>query len=81
MPRFLAALETAGAEAHRVPAYVTRQGVSAEDIAPEAALMRGGCVDAMIFTSTAEAQGLVAALGGADVLQALVAEKGAARRL
>ena len=77
MPRFVAALEAAGAEATRVPAYVTRAGVSADDIAAEAALMRGGCVDSILFTSTAEAQGLVAALGGADVLQSLVAEQGA----
>ena len=77
VPRFLAALKAAGAAATRVDAYITRQGVSADDISPEAALMRAGCVSAIVFTSTAEAQGLVNALGGADVLQALVREKGA----
>lgn len=77
MPRFLAALEDGGAVATRADAYVTRPGVSAEEIAPEAALMSGGCVDAIVFTSTAEAQGLLAALGGAEDLQALVLDQGA----
>lgn len=76
VPRFLAALEEGGAAARRVAAYVTRTGVTADDIAPEAALMSGGCVDAVVFTSTAEAQGLLAALGGAEDLQALVLEQG-----
>lgn len=76
VPRFLDALEEGGAAARRVDAYVTRAGVTADDIAPEAALMSGGCVDAVIFTSTAEAQGLLAALGGAEDLQALVLEQG-----
>jgi hypothetical protein len=75
VPRFLEALKDAGATPTRVHAYTTRQNALADDIAPEAALMRGGCISAIIFTSTAEAQGLVTALGGVDVLQALVAEK------
>lgn len=79
VPRFLAALEEGGAAATRADAYVTRPGVSAEDIAPEAALMSGGCVDAIVFTSTAEAQGLLSALGGAEDLQALVLGQGAPR--
>jgi Uroporphyrinogen-III synthase HemD len=80
VPRFMAALEAAGATPTRVPAYETRPGVSPDDISPEAALMRAGCVAAIVFTSTAEAQGLLVALGGADVLTSLVAEKGAPRR-
>lgn len=77
VPRFIAALEDGGAAVTRVDAYVTRAGVSAEDIAPEAALMSGGCVDAIVFTSTAEAQGLLVALGGVEDLQTLVLEQGA----
>eukprot|EP00892_Ulva_mutabilis_P012592 jgi/Ulvmu1/9705/UM055_0043.1 len=76
VPRFLAALEEGGASATRVPAYMTRAGVTADDIAPEAALMSGGCVDAVVFTSTAEAQGLLSALGGVEDLQALVLDQG-----
>jgi hypothetical protein len=76
VPRFIAALQKGGAVAKRVAAYVTRQGVSADDIMPEAALMRGGCIDAICFTSSAEAQGLVNALGGCDVLQALLSDHG-----
>jgi uroporphyrinogen-III synthase len=75
VPRFVASLQEAGAAVTRVDAYLTRQGVSADDIAPEAALMRGGCVAAIVLTSTAEAQGLVNALGGVDVLQSLVTEQ------
>lgn len=77
VPRFVAALKEGGAAVIRVAAYVTRQGVSSDDIMPEAALMRGGCIDAICFTSSAEAQGLVNALGGRDVLQALISDHGA----
>ena len=77
VPRFVAALQEGGATVTRVAAYVTKQGVSSDDIMPEAALMRGGCIDAICFTSSAEAQGLVNALGGRDVLQALLSDHGA----
>lgn len=76
VPRFLAMLEEAGAAPVRVDAYVTQQGMSPADVEAEAALMRGGCVDAVVFTSTAEAQGLVHALGGADVLQDVIHRQG-----
>ena len=76
VPRFLDALSAAGATPTRVSAYVTRPGVSPDDIGPEAALMRAGVVEGIVFTSTAEAQGLLLALGGRDVLASLVAEQG-----
>jgi uroporphyrinogen-III synthase len=76
VPQFLESLKAAGANPTRVDAYTTKQGVSPDDIGPEAALMDAGCVSAVVFTSTAEAQGLVNALGGVDVLQRLVADKG-----
>lgn len=81
VPRFVAALQEGGATVTRVAAYVTKQGVSSDDIMPEAALMRGGCIDAICFTSSAEAQGLVNALGGRDVLQALLADHGVSLHL
>lgn len=76
VPRFVAALQEGGADVTRVPAYITTRGVSEDEIMPEAALMRSGCVDAICFTSSAEAQGLVNALGGRDVLQALLSDHG-----
>jgi hypothetical protein len=77
VPHFLESLRAVGATPTRIDAYTTKQGISADDIGPEAALMGAGCVSAVLFTSTAEAQGLVNALGGVDVLQRLVADKGA----
>lgn len=78
MPRFIAALEAAGASPYRVPAYETRPAAGgAAAAAPEAALMRAGVIDAIVFTSAAEAQGLVLALEGADVVRGLVADHGA----
>ena len=54
VPRFLAALEAAGAAAVRVDAYETGLGATPAGCAPERALLEGGAVDAIAFTSTAE---------------------------
>lgn len=59
VPRFLQALEDAGASAVRVDCYVTQQGVAAADILHEVALIQAGAVDAIVFTSTAEAQVMI----------------------
>ncbi|CAG9466575.1 unnamed protein product [Pedinophyceae sp. YPF-701] len=64
VPRFMAALEAAGVHAHRVPAYETVLA-DAGDCAVELRMLEEGDVAAVVFTSTAEAQGLAAHFGGA----------------
>jgi uroporphyrinogen-III synthase len=56
VPRFLQALQDAGASPVRVDAYLTQQGTAPEGAQHELDLIRAGAVDAIVFTSTAEAQ-------------------------
>lgn len=60
VPEFLAALEASGWAPVRVPAYETKWAGPA----CAAALLRAGGVDAIVFTSTAEVEGLVKGLEG-----------------
>lgn len=55
VPRFLEALQAAGAAAVRVPAYLTALGLPGpECCGPEAQLLHNGLIDAVAFSSTAE---------------------------
>lgn len=55
VPRFLEALTAAGADAVRVPAYLTALGLPGpESCQPEAQLLQQGSIDAIAFSSTAE---------------------------
>eukprot|EP00803_Ostreobium_quekettii_P008293 evm.model.scf_988.2 EVM.evm.TU.scf_988.2 scf_988:33365-36781(+) len=69
VPRFLKALEDAGASPVRVDAYVTQAGCDPSDCSHEGELLRKGAIDAIAFSSTAEAQGLVHELGPLDDIQ------------
>jgi uroporphyrinogen-III synthase len=55
VPRFLEALEAAGAAAVRVPAYLTTIGLPGPQCCvAEASLLQQGAIDAIAFSSTAE---------------------------
>ncbi|CAD7698649.1 unnamed protein product [Ostreobium quekettii] len=54
VPRFLKALEDAGASPVRVDAYVTQAGCDPSDCSHEGELLRKGAIDAIAFSSTAE---------------------------
>lgn len=55
VPRFIEALQAAGATAVRVPAYLTTLGLPGpECCTAEAQLLQQGHVDAIAFSSTAE---------------------------
>ncbi|BDA45398.1 hypothetical protein COCOBI_07-1850 [Coccomyxa sp. Obi] len=69
VPRFLAALQAAGAHAIRVDAYETRPGATQEQCAAERQLLAEGHIYAVAFTSTAEAEGLQQIMGGKEWLQ------------
>uniref|UniRef100_A0A6S8HNF3 Tetrapyrrole biosynthesis uroporphyrinogen III synthase domain-containing protein n=1 Tax=Dunaliella tertiolecta TaxID=3047 RepID=A0A6S8HNF3_DUNTE len=58
VPRFLAALSEAGAHAERVEAYETSAGCNSSACALEMDALKAGHIDAIAFSSTAEAQGL-----------------------
>uniref|UniRef100_A0A7S0WU85 Tetrapyrrole biosynthesis uroporphyrinogen III synthase domain-containing protein n=1 Tax=Chlamydomonas leiostraca TaxID=1034604 RepID=A0A7S0WU85_9CHLO len=76
VPRFLAALSAAGAHALRVPAYATTPGCTASQAVAERGLLERGELDAIAFSSTAEAQGLAAVFGGPAALAAAVSRHG-----
>jgi uroporphyrinogen-III synthase len=76
VPRFIAALQAAGAEAVRIPAYTTTSLAGRVDCSSELTLLLEGRVHAVAFSSTAEAQGLVAMLGGAEVVREVVEQRG-----
>ncbi|GLI68077.1 hypothetical protein VaNZ11_012408, partial [Volvox africanus] len=65
VPRFLQALQDAGAESLRLPAYLTTLGCSPEEVSLERRALQEGLVAAVAFSSTAEAQGLLQVMGGA----------------
>ncbi|KAI8476767.1 MAG: tetrapyrrole biosynthesis, uroporphyrinogen III synthase [Monoraphidium minutum] len=77
VPRFMAALEAAGAAPTRVPAYLTTPGLPGQAglaaCAAERALLREGGIHAIVFSSTAEAQGLCRLMGGRGALADAVA--------
>lgn len=77
VPRFMAGLERIGADAVRVPAYLTTAGLPGaaglEAAAAERDLFETGRVAAVVFSSTAEAQGLCRLMGGRDALAAAAA--------
>lgn len=68
VPRFLEGLSALGAVVTRVPAYETAPGTPTAGAVAELDLIASGLVDAVIFTSTAEAQGLAMAVGGVERL-------------
>ncbi|GMH40178.1 hypothetical protein BSKO_08082 [Bryopsis sp. KO-2023] len=76
VPRFLAALEASGAEPHRIDAYVTQIGSTPEQCIAEKELLSSGDIDAIIFSSTAEAQGLVQLMGSVDIIGQAVENHG-----
>eukprot|EP00775_Hariotina_reticulata_P009061 gene9061-9231_t len=77
VPRFLAALERAGALPSRVPAYTTTVGLpSADCCSMEAQLLQDGHFDAIAFSSTAEAQGLCILLRGREAVARAVQKHG-----
>ncbi|KAG2434103.1 hypothetical protein HXX76_007830 [Chlamydomonas incerta] len=78
VPRFLKALQDAGAAPVRLDAYLTRLGCRPEDCAHERATLEGGHVDAIVFSSTAEAQGLLQLMGGDQAFRRAVAAHGVA---
>ena len=70
VPRFLEALREGGLVAERVGAYSTLPGTPPGSASMEAAALAAGSIDAIVFSSTAESQGLALALGGRDVITA-----------
>ncbi|WIA22644.1 hypothetical protein OEZ86_009619 [Tetradesmus obliquus] len=73
VPRFMDALAAAGADALRVPAYLTSLGLPGpECCAKEAALLQQGYFDAIAFSSTAEAQGLCLLMDGKEAVVSAV---------
>ncbi len=76
VPRFIAALEAAGAQAVRAPAYVTSSLAGRHACEAEVLLLERGAVAAVALSSTAEAQGLAAMLGGAARVRELVERGG-----
>ena len=54
VPRFLAALEAAGARPHRVDAYLTTLGATPESCSLEAWMLMSGHIHAIALSSTAE---------------------------
>ncbi|PNW72272.1 hypothetical protein CHLRE_16g675000v5 [Chlamydomonas reinhardtii] len=76
VPRFLKALEDAGAVPVRLDAYLTRLGCRPDGCGLERAALQGGHVHAVVFSSTAEAQGLLQLMGGAEAFGAAVAAHG-----
>ncbi|KAL3147544.1 hypothetical protein ABBQ38_014597 [Trebouxia sp. C0009 RCD-2024] len=76
VPRFLKALEAAGAEATRLEVYQTASGSDPEACKPEKQLLLDGSIHAIAFTSTAEAQGLSRLMGGAEVVAEAMNEHG-----
>lgn len=71
VPKFMRALSERGVDAERVNAYLTRPGLSHEQCSHERELFLSGLVDSVIFSSTAEAQGLARCLG-VDVIERAV---------
>eukprot|EP00884_Botryococcus_braunii_P012457 jgi/Botrbrau1/21211/Bobra.39_2s0012.1 len=71
VPRFLEALQAAGAQAVRVSAYETTTGATPQEAQEERGMLQAGHFDAVAFSSTAEAQGLVLACGLAAVQSAV----------
>ena len=61
VPRFIAGLSAIGADPTRVPAYLTTPGLPGQSgldaAAAERALLEGGHISAIIFSSTAEVRG------------------------
>lgn len=73
--RFVAGLEAAGAAAVRVPAYLTTS-CSAHCCTHDAMLLQQGGIDAIAFSSTAEAQGLCQLFGGKQALVEAIQQHG-----
>eukprot|EP00798_Chlamydomonas_sp_ICE-L_P006553 gene6553-3205_t len=68
VPKFMQALADAGAIGQRVPAYATTMGTQPEACLAETQMLSSGQIDAIAFSSTAEAQGLVHVMGGLEAL-------------
>ncbi|KAG2453919.1 hypothetical protein HYH02_002122 [Chlamydomonas schloesseri] len=85
VPRFLKALQDAGAAPVRLDAYLTRLGCTPEECGAERAALQSGHVHAVVFSSTAEvtardcqmhAQGLLQLMGGAEAFRGAVLQHG-----
>ena len=73
VPNFLAALKSGGAHAVvSVSAYETRLGCTSESCKEEKAMLEQGGIDVIMFTSTAEAQGLAYLVGGRNHLSRIL---------
>lgn len=77
VPRFLAAWETCGARPRRVDAYITQIGSTPAQCVAEKELLASGGISAIVFSSTAEAQGLKVLMGSTDVIERAVTDFGA----
>lgn len=76
IPKFLSALQAAGAVPCAVPAYLTTLSTLPHNCEAERRLLSEGHISAIAFTSTAEAQGLARLLGGqAAVHEAVLASR------
>lgn len=69
VPKFLEALQAAGAEAVRLDVYQTSPGSDQAACVVERQLLRSGGIHAIAFSSTAEAQGLTQIMGGAEAIR------------
>ncbi|GFR48780.1 hypothetical protein Agub_g10728 [Astrephomene gubernaculifera] len=76
VPRFLQALQDAGATPLRLSAYLTSPACSPQQCITELGALRAGQVAAIAFSSTAEAQGLVQLVGGTAALAEIVRQHG-----
>ncbi|KAG2491891.1 hypothetical protein HYH03_009843 [Edaphochlamys debaryana] len=72
VPRFLKALTDAGAFPERLPAYLTTLGCGPGACGAEREALQRGQVAAIAFSSTAEAQGLIQLMGGAEAFSEAV---------
>lgn len=67
VPNFVAGLNELGMAVHRVPAYATKAVVRGNEV--EEGLLLEGKIDAIAFSSTAEATALALSLGGDQKLR------------
>lgn len=71
VPEFLRNLQTIGITPLRIPAYETCIGPSERWVQPEIDMLLDGCINAIAFTSTAEAEGLSQIVGRDKLIQCI----------
>jgi len=76
IPRFVEALEAAGAHAIRVEAYATAYGCYGDIGNVEIRQLLAGEIDAVVFSSTAESEALAQAAGGLERLRKVITATG-----